>query len=102
MKKLVILLLLLAGCGSDCDERALYEAIKDQVRGGLKSPMSATFAPLAEAKTYRAERICEIRVKGWVDAQNSFGAIVRSDFTGTAIQNANTGKIFARVDVFAR
>ena len=52
------------------------------VKENLKAPSTAQFCKITEATiTYLGNKKYEI--KGWVDAQNSFGAMIRQNFTVT-------------------
>lgn len=60
----------------------------------LKAPGSATFPEVSYATRYRDHVTREgasqrYRVKGWVDAQNSFGAMMRTTFSGEVEQVAD-------------
>ncbi|PPS89415.1 hypothetical protein [Streptomyces sp. MH60] len=48
----------------------------------LKSPGSAKFSGVSDTtiKTLRAKKPWKYRVSGWVDSQNSFGALVRNKY----------------------
>lgn len=60
-------------------ETGVYVAVKDAVSDRLKSPSTAEFCPLSEATFSCSDNTWT--VTGWVDAQNSFGATRRNDFT---------------------
>lgn len=66
------------------DSDACYMAQKF-VKEQLKSPSTAEFAPCREPDTVvtRTERLWMVR--SWVDAENSFGANLRNDFTAKLI-----------------
>lgn len=55
---------------------------EEVVRQNLKSPSSAKFCTYPEA-TIKDKGNNEYMITGWVDADNSFGASVRTDFTVT-------------------
>ena len=70
-----------AGCSTDKKHDAWIYA-KQEVRAYLKAPSTAQFC------SYSPDRVTSIgedryEIKGYVDAQNSFGATVRSYFTVT-------------------
>jgi TPR repeat protein len=59
-------------------------AAEQLIRGKLKSPSSAKFSPYKETsrrKTYDDGVVQYYVVSGWVESQNSFGAMLRSDYT---------------------
>lgn len=62
--------------GNDRDD-AWYEAMV-QVKSHLKSPSTAKFCSITSATITRDGNTWT--VKGYVDAQNSYGATLRSDF----------------------
>lgn len=78
-------LAILAGCKSDCDEDALYAFIQKDVKAQLKSPGSAVFPPIEEITAVKHELICNVVFNGYVDSQNSFGALIRSYYAGEAL-----------------
>lgn len=87
-KKLVILgmitAVLLTGCG-DSEEDLKIQAwvcAEDIVEQNLKSPSSADFCSYTDADILNLGDN-EYKISGWVDAQNGFGATIRTDFTVT-------------------
>lgn len=71
------------------DKLTAWVMAQQFVKQSLKSPSSADFGGVfsGEAQSYE-DTVTEIgegeyRVRGWVDAQNAFGATVRSDFDVT-------------------
>ena len=83
---------LLTGCGPETpQERAASECVdgntmagimvQDAVRSRLKAPSSAQF-PVATAKVVQVKP-CEFLVAGPLDAQNSFGAMIRNTYMAT-------------------
>jgi len=62
----------------------LYAEARDLVRRGLKNPRGARFAPFNNSAVY-VERLWDgdVRVVGWVDASNSFGATIRTRWEAT-------------------
>ena len=70
-------------------ERDLRDAacsvLQQQVTKKLKPPSTASFdSCFRDAKIVRLEGEEKFQVTGWVDAQNSFGAMIRSTYVGTA------------------
>jgi len=62
----------------DSDYDAFYIA-KNVVESALKAPSTAEFCDFDESRVTRYGDI--VTVKGFVDAQNSFGAMLRSDWS---------------------
>ena len=73
---------LVAACGSSDRKRDAWVCAIDVVENRLKSPSTADFCSYPEA-TITDLGNNRYRIKGYVDAQNSFGATVRSQFTVT-------------------
>ncbi|MEM6901146.1 MAG: hypothetical protein AAF583_15425 [Pseudomonadota bacterium] len=68
----------------ECTDRRLAEAyvmIQNDVRQTLHSPATAEF-PARYARGTRNEGDCIFRIVGEVDAQNRFGALLRTSFEG--------------------
>jgi len=64
-------------------EHEAWYLSKGYIKSLLKSPGTANFGGILEQRamnqvTYRGQG--EYSVQGWVDSQNSFGAVVRTDF----------------------
>ena len=78
-----------------CNKPAAYERAKAEVKRNLKSPSTAEFPPLPSGPLYsngqviisEGSAICQFRVSAWVDAQNGYGAMLRSNFTVTLTHN---------------
>ena len=73
---------LFAACGSGDRKRDAWVCALDVVEGRLKSPSTADFCSYPEA-TITDLGNNRYKIQGYVDAQNSFGATVRSKFTVT-------------------
>jgi hypothetical protein len=68
------------GSSSESRERDAWVCAEEVVRENLKSPSSAEFCTYPEASiTDKGNN--EYIIIGWVDADNSFGASIRTDFT---------------------
>lgn len=70
------------GSGSSSDEPSDYDVIyiaETIVKKNLKSPSTADFCSSRECKVSKSGDVWT--VTGWVDAQNGFGATIRSDYT---------------------
>ena len=90
---------------------ALYQSACDSVRAGLKAPSTAHFSGIMETEFVIvpvtpevAQRMNAIYGKhfpkgpvmmifGWVDAENSFGAKLRSQWMGVAVKDGNSWRI---------
>lgn len=78
-----------------CSKPAAYERAKAEVQRNLKSPSTAEFPPLPSGPLYSNGQViiskvsgtCQFRVSAWVDAQNAYGAMLRSNFTVTLTHN---------------
>lgn len=84
---LTLVLLAVAGCGPQelvCSESFAYGAAKSIVEKRLSSPGSAKFASLSNRSVkVKKTGVCEYRVESFVDSQNGFGALIRTNFTIT-------------------
>lgn len=76
----IIVSLFATGGGSDSDNRDAWVCAQDVVEEHLKSPSTADFCSYTEA-TITPLGNNRYEIKGYVDAQNGFGAMVRSYFT---------------------
>jgi hypothetical protein len=66
--------------------------IKDEIKKQLKSPSSAKFPGIIEETEYVIQGDDQMYImRSWVDSQNSFGAMVRTEYTAV-IQQAEQGK----------
>ena len=64
----------------------IMAVVKPAICSQLKSPASAQFPP--ELVTIVGDDIRGYQVSGFVDSQNSYGAMIRNDFTATvAVEN---------------
>lgn len=62
------------------------------VRDQLKAPSTANFAPCREPDSVVMGNGRVWQVESWVDAQNSFGAQIRTYFTAQLVYDPDTGK----------
>jgi len=76
----IIVSLFATGGGSDSDNRDVWVCAQNVVEEHLKSPSTADFCSYTEA-TITPLGNNRYEIKGYVDAQNGFGAMVRSYFT---------------------
>jgi len=71
---------------ADADKIGAWVMAEDFVRGGLKAPSTARFGSVFGGDYQRPDDCVSVlgggryRVVGWVDAQNSFGALIRNNF----------------------
>lgn len=72
-----------------CDEIGGFTVAKAFTKKKLKSPSTAEFASFSES-TVRGLDNCTYRVTSYVDAQNNFGANIRSNYTAQVKGNKNT------------
>lgn len=63
----------------DHDDSDILQIAEDTVKQNLKAPSTATFSSIRETQIKRSGNTWT--VSGWVDAQNSFGAMLRSEYT---------------------
>jgi len=64
-----------------CERDAAYAAVQEEVSKHLKSPASAIF-PDWEAVSSGGGAACYFDISGYVDSQNSFGAVLRTTYSG--------------------
>lgn len=87
-KKIVVLAIiatfLFSGCANSEEDMEFnaWVCAQDVVEQGLKSPSSADFCSYREADVLDLGNN-EYKISGWVDAQNGFGATIRTDFIVT-------------------
>ncbi|EKN4700351.1 hypothetical protein NFB41_03655 [Yersinia ruckeri] len=62
------------------DEIRAYITSKDLITRNLKSPSTAKFSSFSDTNI-RAYGNCQFNINGYVDAQNSFGAMIRNNFS---------------------
>lgn len=60
------------------NQSAYYVIAQEIVSSFLKAPSTADFAPMYETAMQRNKKL--VAVKGYVDSQNSFGAMIRSEY----------------------
>lgn len=66
-------------CGSNGRFLA-YKFVQFLVEDKLKAPSTAKFAKYDPSQVMIMDDKCEFVIKGYVDAQNGFGAMLRNDF----------------------
>lgn len=72
------------------ENKELYDYVKEVVEENLVSPSSAKFCPFKELRIQ--DDYPNYVVRGYVDSQNSFGAMIRSDFVVTMKKGMYNGK----------
>lgn len=65
------------------DKINAWVCAQDYVERQLKSPGSAKFCSYRDASVSYSSSTDKYTISGWVDAENSFGATLRSNFTVT-------------------
>lgn len=76
---------------NDNDKRLAYNYAQDFIKDRLKAPRSAKFAGIADKVnhvTYVRPNVYKIR--SYVDSQNSFGAMIRSQWSCTIVFKGDT------------
>ncbi len=68
------------------DEYAVISVAEKFVKNNLKAPSTAEFSPLSET-SINIFKDNSVWVDGYVDAQNSFGAMIRSKYSVKMIYN---------------
>ena len=76
-----------------------YVAAKQFVTQKLKSPSTAKFPPNYDAQISNLGS-GRFSVSGYVDSQNSFGAIVRTKYTVIILKNSSTSWKLESIDIF--
>jgi hypothetical protein len=74
-------------CAEATNSKAAYNFAQEEITESLRSPSSAVFPKMSDERvvvyqddfTPNAEE-CSFVIVGYVDAQNAFGAVMRSDF----------------------
>lgn len=98
----------LAGCGDltpeqkeaqACSPTMAYVMSQTFVKRGLKAPSTADFGSYSDSQVIpmpAGESACSFLVRGYVDAQNSYGAMIRNNYIVTVSkvkgQDSWTGK----------
>jgi hypothetical protein len=95
----LVLVISITGCGNSPSKSKAFSYCKDEVKKRLKSPSTSSFAPMAESlvESFKPITLSSGKIKtkylvnGYVDSQNSFGAMLRKTYTCTTTGN-NRGK----------
>lgn len=64
------------------DESSAFYASRQFVERYLKSPSTAEYPSLSDVVIVPGEG-CTLKVRAWVDAQNGFGAMIRTNYSMT-------------------
>ncbi|MDE9496024.1 hypothetical protein KKJ09_21275 [Xenorhabdus bovienii] len=75
------------------DDKMAYIYAEKFIFSNLKSPSSAKFASYYDVKSYQPT-VCKFNFIGYVDAQNSFGAMIRTNFNVTVRYEPNKDKYY--------
>jgi hypothetical protein len=78
-------------CDSQVGDRMAYDNAQDQVLKVLKAPPTAKFPDFSEVTVVRHPD-CSFDVSGYVDAQNGFGAMIRSTWTDKVVYAGHDAK----------
>lgn len=75
---------------------SLYATAKEHVSAQLRSPSTASFQPLGgrNGAIIMNTGECKFVMRFYVDAQNAFGAMVRTEFRYTVTYNTKTNQYF--------
>jgi hypothetical protein len=68
---------------SDGDELGAWVVCQQEMSKRLRSPATAEYPSRREVRITQSDKTYSIR--GWVDSQNGFGALVRTEFLCTAV-----------------
>ncbi len=71
-----------------CNEGAAYDAIQAQMAQYLKAPSTAIYQPWGQVSE-RSGSLCSFNVSGYVESQNSFGAMGKSTFSTKVFLSAD-------------
>ncbi|WP_319940896.1 DNA translocase FtsK [Xenorhabdus littoralis] len=75
------------------DDKAAYSYAKKFISSHLKAPSTAKFASYYDVKSYKPTE-CKFNFIGHVDAQNSFGAMIRTKFNAVIRYDPDTDKYY--------
>lgn len=70
------------------DEGTAYHMSHEFIKGALKAPATAQFAPYSESQVIKVKENL-FTVRSYVDAENSFGAKIRNHYTCTIEYEGN-------------
>jgi hypothetical protein len=81
----------LGACKESCEQLA-YEAVQDEILKSVKSPATAIFPEIEKTTMTPHDFLdCSPEFVGYLDAQNSFGALVRMDYRAATVLHPDTG-----------
>ncbi len=76
----------------DCKSKTMHHVMSDQlIREGLKSPSTAKFSSYPNTKTEYLGN-CRVKHIGYVDAQNSLGAVIRRRYESITVYSKASKK----------
>ncbi|PHM26168.1 DNA translocase FtsK [Xenorhabdus innexi] len=75
------------------DDKTAYSYAEKFVSSHLKAPSTAKFASYYDIESYKPAE-CKFNFIGYVDAQNSFGATLRTKFNALVRYDPNTDKYY--------
>jgi hypothetical protein len=85
---------------SDYDIVEMQVKAERAVKQRLKAPSTAKFPGMFEQSAYRISKTTNGYIlKGWVDAQNGFGAMIRNDWYVEFLRRANGEFEIGRVEI---
>ena len=89
-------------CAEATNSKAAYEFAKEAVSSSLRSPSTAVFPEISNERVFVYQenftldaQECSFVVISYVDAQNAFGAVVRSNFRVEALYRHSNKLWFA-------
>lgn len=83
---------------SGCTKGAAYSAVKASVVEKLVAPATASFPSQSKFAIEKTGN-CRFSVSGYVDAQNSFGALIRSKFSTQTIGSGGHSPVVLPFDL---
>ena len=84
-----------------CWKGKLYEAVKEEARAQIISPSSAIFPDFEDVAERHSLGGCYFHIDGDFEAQNSFGAMIRTRMSGSVMRTSD-GDTSANILVSSR
>lgn len=93
--------IILAGIGvyifrDRCDEVAAYEAVQLEMAQYLKAPSTAIYQPWEQVSEQVVPNVCMFTVAGYVESQNSFGAMGKTTFSASTMRSQGEYRAFLK------